>query len=133
MALLGITTSPPSPERVQGLQCAGDRLLEATGASLCAVTLDGDGALVFERKHWPHRVFARPAPAAQSTGAGDTFAAALTLALAAGADSTLAADLAAVAAGAVVGRNGTVACTLDDLRMALRMQRRSADLQLARR
>ncbi len=53
------------------------------------------------------------------SGAGDTVIATLTAALAAGADLETAAHLANVAAGVVVGKVGTVAVTLEELRETL--------------
>ena len=111
--------APPARERVRWLEPAGDRLLELTGAKICAVTLDVDGALAFERDRPPYRAYARPARATQSTGAGDSFAAALALALASGADTPTAIEVASAAADSVVERDGTVACSSQDLRRAL--------------
>ncbi|MFD0385163.1 PfkB family carbohydrate kinase [Streptomyces stramineus] len=69
----------------------------------------------------PVRTFARgtEVPTTATVGAGDTFTAALTLALAAGADSAVAAELASAAAGTVVGKPGTSKCAVDELRRAL--------------
>ena len=55
------------------------------------------------------------------TGAGDTVAITTTLALAAGADLTLAASLATVAAGLVVAKRGTATVTTDEILKALKM------------
>jgi D-beta-D-heptose 7-phosphate kinase / D-beta-D-heptose 1-phosphate adenosyltransferase len=52
-------------------------------------------------------------------GAGDTFAVALALGLAAGADGPAAAELAAAAAAVVVGKEGTAVCSADELRRAV--------------
>lgn len=97
----------------------GPRLLEMVGAHMAAVTLDVDGALVFERGRPTYRVFARPARHADATGAGDTFAAALALALAAGASAATAAELGAAAAAVVVRRGGTTTCTAAELKAAI--------------
>jgi D-beta-D-heptose 7-phosphate kinase / D-beta-D-heptose 1-phosphate adenosyltransferase len=40
----------------------GDRILELTNAQIAAVTLDRDGALIFERDRPLYRTYARPAP-----------------------------------------------------------------------
>ena len=77
----------------------GGRLLEATGARIAAVTLDTEGALVFERDRPPYRTYARPTHHSRAAGAGDTFLATLALALAAGAETPAAADLASAACG----------------------------------
>ena len=91
----------------------------SSGAQLAAVTLDVDGALVFERDAPPYRTFAKPERQSRSTGAGDTFASALTLALAAGAETPAATELASAAAGVVVAKDSTARCTAFELRQRL--------------
>jgi bifunctional ADP-heptose synthase (sugar kinase/adenylyltransferase) len=54
------------------------------------------------------------------TGAGDTVSVAATLALAAGADFTLAGALATVAAGIVVGKRGTATTNPEEILRALK-------------
>ncbi len=95
-------------------ECA--RLHDATGADLLAVTLDRDGAVVCERGRPAYRTWTRPVPHSRACGAGDSFTSALALALAAGADAPVAAELAQAAAQVVTGRDGTSTCSLDDLR-----------------
>jgi D-beta-D-heptose 7-phosphate kinase/D-beta-D-heptose 1-phosphate adenosyltransferase len=75
--------------------------------------------MVFERGRAAYRTFARPSAAARATGAGDTFAAALGLALAAGADTPTAAEIASAAASVVVGRDGTAVCSALELHASL--------------
>ncbi len=89
---------------------------EQTGARIVAVTLDADGAIILERGRPPYRTYARPTHHSRAAGAGDTFAAALALGLAAGAETPAAADLASAAAAVVVGRDGTAACSSRELR-----------------
>ena len=96
-----------------------DAVVDATRARIAAVTLDIDGAIVLERGRPPYRTYARPAQRSRSTGGGDTFVAALALALAAGADTPEAAELAAAAASVVVGKDGTVPCRADELRAVI--------------
>ncbi|MFL6127811.1 MAG: D-glycero-beta-D-manno-heptose 1-phosphate adenylyltransferase [Mycobacteriales bacterium] len=85
-------------------------LLAATGAELVAATADGEGAVLLRADRPPHRVRVHPVPAEGTTGAGDTATAALTLALAAGADPATALELGCAAAGCVVRRPGTAVC-----------------------
>ena len=106
--------------RAQAVAASAARLLAATGAQVVAVTLDADGALLIERDAPPYRTYARPGPALQAAGAGDTFLAALGLALAAGATTPAAAEVAAAAADLVVARAGTVCCAAEALTEALR-------------
>ncbi|GMA15510.1 D-glycero-beta-D-manno-heptose 1-phosphate adenylyltransferase (plasmid) [Deinococcus metallilatus] len=99
-------------------QVAGweEAVLEKTGARIVAVTLDVEGALVFEQGQPAYRTFTQPHSNANATGAGDTFVSALALALAAGADTPAAADLASAAATVVVQRDGTTVCKTAELR-----------------
>ncbi len=85
-------------------------------AEVAVVTMDRDGVLVAARDGAVEHVAARPTHAAgHTTGAGDTFVAALSLAMAAGADERTAARIGAAAAGVVVSRDGTSVCTAQEL------------------
>jgi D-beta-D-heptose 7-phosphate kinase / D-beta-D-heptose 1-phosphate adenosyltransferase len=97
----------------------GDRLLDLTGAQIAAVTVDTDGAFVFERGQPPYRTYARPQSHSRCAGAGDTFVSALALALAAGAGTPAAAELASAAAAIVVEKTGTATCSAAELRSSL--------------
>ncbi|MCU1474383.1 D-glycero-beta-D-manno-heptose 1-phosphate adenylyltransferase [Amnibacterium sp.] len=101
---------PVGPDRVQQAQLLRTELLAATGAAGVVVTLDRDGTVV----HAPEgtsRTRAHPAPDAMANGAGDTFAAALGLALALGEPLADAAVVAQLAADVVVREPGTSVCT----------------------
>jgi D-beta-D-heptose 7-phosphate kinase / D-beta-D-heptose 1-phosphate adenosyltransferase len=106
----------------------GERLLDVTGARLAAVSLDTDGALFLERGRPAYRTYARPTTHARAAGAGDTFVAALALALAAGAETPAAAELASAAAAVVVGKDGTAACTNAELRAQIAGDAKISDL-----
>lgn len=93
----------------------GEEILDITGAQIAAVTLDTEGAVIFERDSLPYRTYAQPTPHARATGAGDTFISALTLALAAGATTYASAELASAAAAVIVGKEGTAACSVEEL------------------
>ncbi|MGH3979373.1 MAG: D-glycero-beta-D-manno-heptose 1-phosphate adenylyltransferase [Pseudonocardiaceae bacterium] len=67
----------------------------------------------------PYRTYANAQPTPHSVGAGDTFAATLALALAAGADTPTAGELASAAAAIVVTHAGTTVCPADALRQRL--------------
>lgn len=117
LGLLGASDrSGPRPELIAS---EGERILAEGGARIAAVTLDSEGALILERDRAPYRTYARRNPDARSMGAGDTFAAALTLGLAAGAATHAAAEVASAAAGVVVGKEGTACCTAEELRGAV--------------
>ena len=103
-------------DRVASAEAAGPELRERSGAAAVVVTLDRDGALLLPEDRTPaHRTFARPAPEANTCGAGDTFTAALVLALAAGTPAATAVELAQAAADVVVGRPGTSVCGTGEL------------------
>ncbi|HXK33114.1 MAG TPA: D-glycero-beta-D-manno-heptose 1-phosphate adenylyltransferase, partial [Dehalococcoidia bacterium] len=114
--LLGAGRVEGPDARAEQMMSEGPRLLDMTGADIAAITLDTDGALIFERGAPPYRTYAQRADGTRAAGAGDTFVAALALALAAGAGATVAAEIASTAAAVVVARDGTSACSAADLR-----------------
>jgi D-beta-D-heptose 7-phosphate kinase/D-beta-D-heptose 1-phosphate adenosyltransferase len=115
MRLLGHDGGPRAGGRADAVIAHADALLERTGARIVAVTLDTDGAVLVERGRPASRTLAGPPRPGRAAGAGDTFAAALALALAAGAETPAAADLASAAAAVVVGKEGTAACSAAEL------------------
>jgi D-beta-D-heptose 7-phosphate kinase/D-beta-D-heptose 1-phosphate adenosyltransferase len=116
LRLLGGRGTARGGERADVMARYGPRLLDVTGAQIAAVTLDTEGALFFERGRAPYRTYARPADHSRAAGAGDTFAGALALALAAGGDVAATAEIASAAAAVVVGKDGTATCSLAELR-----------------
>jgi D-beta-D-heptose 7-phosphate kinase/D-beta-D-heptose 1-phosphate adenosyltransferase len=102
--------------RVAAAEAHGGRLLDELNTRIACLTMDRDGALIFERGAPPYRTYAVPQPHTQATGAGDTFLSALAMALAAGGGGADAAELAAAAAAVVVGRDGTAICGAAELR-----------------
>ncbi|HEX2052060.1 MAG TPA: D-glycero-beta-D-manno-heptose 1-phosphate adenylyltransferase [Actinomycetota bacterium] len=114
-ALLGLAPAPGA-RRADDVAAHAERLLDATGARLAAVTLDADGALLCERGRPPYRTYTRPRSDAHASGAGDTFVAALALALAAGADAAEAGEVATAAADVVVGAPRVGTCSALELR-----------------
>lgn len=120
LQLAGVAPDRAERPRAEVASAIGEAILDRTGSRIAAITLDADGALVVERGRRPCRTVATPADQARTAGAGDTYLAGLTLALATGASTRTAAEIAACAAGVVVRREGTAACTAGDLRRALR-------------
>src|SRR5262249_35561542 len=114
--LLGARALDGFRARADGVAAYGERLLELTGSPVVAVTLDSDGAVVFERGRPPHRTYAQAVRQACVAGAGDTYTAALALALAAGAPTAAATELASAAAAVVVGKERTAVCSAQELR-----------------
>ena len=101
--------------RADCISLHGEELLDITGAQIAAVTLDTEGAVIFERDSLPYRTYAQPTAHSRATGAGDTFISALTLALAAGATTSAAAELASAATAVIVTKEGTAACSVEEL------------------
>jgi D-beta-D-heptose 7-phosphate kinase/D-beta-D-heptose 1-phosphate adenosyltransferase len=123
---------PPGPDtasRVAQVTAAADQLVALTNAHVVAVTLDREGAVVCERGRPPYRTYGQPTSAAQACGAGDSFTAGLTLALAAGADTTTAAELASTAASTVLDELGTTVCSAADLCEQLTSRENVEDLE----
>jgi D-beta-D-heptose 7-phosphate kinase/D-beta-D-heptose 1-phosphate adenosyltransferase len=116
-ALLGET--PGGGDRAGWLLPRGEELRRRCGAGIAAVTLDTDGAVVFEAGRPPYRTYARPHGQLHAAGAGDTYLAAFTLALAAGIDAATVAELAAAAAAVVLGKEGTATCAAWEIEEAL--------------
>jgi rfaE bifunctional protein kinase chain/domain len=96
-----------------------ERLLTVTGASLAAVTLDRDGAVLVGRDRPPQHTPAPRRLAGARPGAGDAFAATLALGLAAGGPPATAVVLATTAATVAVERGGTALTEPVRLRSAL--------------
>jgi D-beta-D-heptose 7-phosphate kinase / D-beta-D-heptose 1-phosphate adenosyltransferase len=113
--LLGLSKVEGACARADQVVPYGEQILALTGAQIAAVTLDSEGAMIFERNELPYRTYAQPNPDSHAAGAGDTFASALTLALAAGATTAAAAELASAAAATVVSREGTTCCSAQEL------------------
>jgi D-beta-D-heptose 7-phosphate kinase / D-beta-D-heptose 1-phosphate adenosyltransferase len=113
--LLDLSKLEGSNVRAEQIMSQQARLLETTGAQIAAVTLDTEGALFFQRGNPPYRTYAQPKPDSKAAGAGDTFISALTLALAANASTPAAAELASAAAAIAVAKEGTAACSANEL------------------
>lgn len=101
--------------RLKQIEQHGPKILEAANAQIAAITLDEDGALLFERGQPSYRVYGRPAGHNRVAGAGDTFISGLALALAAGGQAAAAAELASAAAAIVVEKPGTSTCYIEEL------------------
>ena len=97
-----------------------EALLARAGAGAVVATLDRDGCAVL-RPGWPlrHLPAVRSLDGPGVTGAGDSFTAALALALAAGDGMEDAARLAGLASGVAAAKPGTAVCTAAELRAAI--------------
>ncbi len=113
-----------SNERLRKLWKAGDKILNMIDTQLVAITLDDDGALVFEREcglpsRAVYRTYADKMPFNRVDGAGDAFISGLALALAAGAQAPAAAEIASAAATLVVKGSGQATCCVEELKAYL--------------
>ena len=133
LALKGITVATPNRKEAFGiaglidpgakenpladkaLAKAGEILMEKWGALNLAITLGPQGMYLLSRGKAPRHVPTRAREVFDVSGAGDTVIAAGVTALAAGADFLEAMELANLAAGVVVGKLGTAACTPEEL------------------
>lgn len=98
-------------DRAGSVTAARADVLRVTGARAAAVTLDRDGSvLLVAGDATGHRTRATPASEQQASGAGDTFCAAASVALAAGCDARAAVAFAQAAADVVVREAGTSTC-----------------------
>lgn len=111
-------------QRVEQMTQHGASVLQHCGAQLAAITLDSDGALLFQPGAEPSRSSACPAPHSHAVGAGDTYVSALALTLAAGGDANSAAAIASAATAIVVQQPGTTRCRGEALRQSLRGRQR---------
>jgi D-beta-D-heptose 7-phosphate kinase / D-beta-D-heptose 1-phosphate adenosyltransferase len=121
-AELGTLLGVPLPEgtsRAAAVATEQDRILKLTGAHAAIVTLDRDGTVLLRPGAPTHRTFAHPALEKQASGAGDTFVAALTLAVASGVTLETSADLAQAAADVAVQQSGTSVCSTAELEVRL--------------
>jgi rfaE bifunctional protein kinase chain/domain len=117
----GIPLSDPvSPVSADpDLREVGRRLLELWQPRDLLITLGEHGMLLFERDAAPYHIPTCAKTVFDVSGAGDTAIAVFTLALAAGGSAAEAAHLANRASGIVVGKLGTAAVTLAELRADL--------------
>jgi D-beta-D-heptose 7-phosphate kinase / D-beta-D-heptose 1-phosphate adenosyltransferase len=116
LALLGLQKVRSKHGRINQMIQSGEKILELTNAQIAAITLDEDGAVIFERDNPVYRTYAKPAPDSKAAGAGDTYISALALALTCGAPTPAAAEIASAAAGIVVQKSGTSLCDLEELK-----------------
>ena len=104
------------PERADNhLDELGTQLVRRLSAEWVVITLGEEGSAVFGRDGSYYRVPPRPVLNPQPVGAGDTYIAALSLALDAGSDIQTAAEIAAEAAAVAASRAGTACVSQQEL------------------
>ena len=104
---------PASEDRA--LLDVGATLLERWGPQSLLITLGEGGMMLFQPGHAPFHLSTRAREVFDLSGAGDTAIALFTLALAAGATASEAAEISNHAAGVVVGKLGTATVTPAEL------------------
>ncbi|MDB5112850.1 MAG: Bifunctional protein HldE [Mucilaginibacter sp.] len=118
--LLGVAHK--TTERAEQMQKYGKELYEKTGAQIVALTLDADGAVIFEDGSFSYRSYAHHLPGASVIGAGDTFISAFSLAMFIHADIPLVTEIATVAAAIAVNKEGTAPCNRHEVRSFFSVQ-----------
>ncbi len=109
----------PIRNRVE-LEQAGWEMMAALQCQAVLITRGPEGMSLFTEEHIVHHLpVYNKAEVADVSGAGDTVASMMILALASGIDGALAAKLANVAAGVVVRKVGTATLTRDELAMEI--------------
>jgi rfaE bifunctional protein kinase chain/domain len=102
------------------LLAAGERVMTQMKLQSLLITRGRDGMVAFDHRHKPVDIpIVGSDEVADVTGAGDTVIAAFTAALAAGATTEEAAQLANYAGGIVVMKRGTATVTREELLRAL--------------
>lgn len=101
------TGRPDGQIDLAGAEAIGRRLLAVIGAEEAAITMAGDGVLLVSRSGPSRHIPAHPVTRANDVGAGDTFTAALALALGAGAPAARGVEIGVDAAEIAVARRRT--------------------------
>lgn len=107
-------------DTTENLVTAARGLCRDLGVGAVLVTRSGEGMTLVQSDGAVHHQPAQTREIADVTGAGDTVAATLTLALACNAPLPVAMHVANAAAGVVVGRHGTAIASVHDIVTALR-------------
>ncbi|MCF6407879.1 D-glycero-beta-D-manno-heptose 1-phosphate adenylyltransferase [Chitinophaga filiformis] len=113
MAMLQLPEQPCS--KAQQLEEMGEAIYATTGAAITAVTLDEEGALIFQEDKLLCHTAARAVSNPNVSGAGDTYVSAFTLASLAGASPLTAAEIAGAAATVAIRKNNTAHCKQAEL------------------
>jgi D-beta-D-heptose 7-phosphate kinase/D-beta-D-heptose 1-phosphate adenosyltransferase len=103
-------------DSIEAIECAGEALLRQLGVQALVITLGGRGLTLFQNGQSPRHIGGHEVEVFDVAGAGDTFLAAATIALAGGADYVAASELGNLAAAASVRHVGVVAVTPEEVR-----------------
>ena len=105
--------------RREDLLRAGQELCHTCDTDAILITLGAEGMILFQRDHPPQEISAQTREVFDVSGAGDTVVAVMALGLARWRQPLLAARLANLAAGIVVGKIGTAPILRSELAVAL--------------
>jgi D-beta-D-heptose 7-phosphate kinase/D-beta-D-heptose 1-phosphate adenosyltransferase len=103
-------------DSVEAVECAGEALLKNIGVKALVITRGSRGVSLFQQGESPCHISAHEVEVFDVAGAGDTFLAAATVALAGGADFSHATEVGNLAAAASVRHVGVVAVTAEEVR-----------------
>lgn len=117
VSILGEPRLSKAGDRRRQILSCGSTLLPQLNSKVVVVTLDQDGAVIFEDGALPVHVPTVPCKGSVG-GAGDTFISAFTLALCAGAEATIATQIGVKAATVAVSLPGTATCSYERLYQA---------------
>ena len=124
-----LTPNRYETERATGLrlsspeawQPAARKLIDNLGLNACLITLDRDGMFLAESDGSTHHIRTAPREVYDVTGAGDVVLAIFGLFLISGAQLEQAANLANIAAGLEVGKQGATVVSRSEMELALRL------------
>jgi len=108
--LLAIPHLTNSEQRLEQIMEYGPHLVDIANTKIAAITLDVDGALIFEKGKVPFRTYTKPTDNTKAIGAGDTYTTALALSLTANATIPSSAEIASAAAMITIRKEGTTSC-----------------------
>jgi D-beta-D-heptose 7-phosphate kinase / D-beta-D-heptose 1-phosphate adenosyltransferase len=122
-----VSANPGHSNRVDEICACSEELYAHTQANITAVTLDSDGALIFNKHEFVHHETAPHVPSASVAGAGDTFVSAFTLAHICGADIPIAAKIATAASTIAISKQTTSPCFKKELSCYFNLQKKYLD------
>jgi len=109
----------PEERGSAGLEAVAERIRNDWGVEQLLISLAAQGLALFRPGRNPVYIPTRAREVFDVSGAGDTLISTYTLAVASGADPEVAAAVANIAAGVVVGKVGTVTVTKEELLKAI--------------
>lgn len=119
---VGLTNDDASVHDIQATMRVGRRLIEAIDTEHLAITLGAEGVCLINRRGQARHLPGHPVPHVSDVGAGDSFLAAIALALASGAHAQQAAQIAIEASCVAAGKRRTSTVSLQELLQRISLQ-----------